>query len=158
MTATKFLPLVSVLALTACSSLNTRNTILRDMAIGAVIGTLVGQTRDTNREAYSAMYAGIGAATAGAISAVINIPDENLKKENDDLKEKVKNFELQLKPKLIQQGNSLFSSPIPKEVSSLVNPGEWKRYKMDQWVQDPNDSNTWYRQVEIFEIIPPVSR
>lgn len=129
------------------------------MAIGAAVGGLVGQSRSENREAYSAMYAGIGAATAGAISALVNVPDENqIKKENENLKEQVRKFEKQLQPQLVQQGNSLFSSPIPKEVSSLVEPGEWKRYKMDQWVQDQNQPNTWYRQVEMFEIIPPVAR
>lgn len=159
MTVIKILSIVNVLVLSSCSSLNSRNIILRDMAIGAAVGTLVGQTREQNREAYSAMYAGIGAATAGAVSALINIPDENqIKKENETLKEQVKKFEKQLQPQLIQQGSSLFSSPIPKEVSSLVEPGEWKRYKMDQWVQDQNQPNTWYRQVEMFEIIPPVAR
>ena len=71
MTATRFLLLsLAIVALSACSSLNTRNTILRDMAIGAAVGTLVGQTKSDNREAYTAMYAGIGAASAGAISAI----------------------------------------------------------------------------------------
>lgn len=159
MTATKFIFLMSALFLTACSSTNTRNIILRDIAIGAAVGALVGQSRSENREAYSAMYAGIGAAAAGAVSALMNVPDENqIKKENEILKEQVRKFEKQLQPQLVQQGSSLFSSPIPKEVSSLVEPGEWKRYKMDQWVQDQNQPNTWYRQVEMFEIIPPVAR
>ncbi len=159
MTATKLVLGLSVVFLTACSSMSARNIILRDMAVGAAVGALVGQARTDNREAYSAMYAGVGAATAGAISALINVPDENqIKRENENLKEQVWKFEKQLQPQLVQHGNSLFSSPIPKEVSSLVEPGEWKRYKMDQWVQDQNQPNTWYRQVEMFEIIPPVAR
>lgn len=159
MTAIKLMSLMLVLCLTACSSANTRNIILRDMALGVAVGALVGQSRSENREAYSAMYAGIGAATAGAVSALMNVPDENrIKKENENLKEQVRKFEKQLQPQLVQQGNSLFSSPIPKEVSSLVEPGEWKHYKMDQWVQDQNQPNTWYRQIEMFEIIPPVAR
>lgn len=159
MTATKLVLGLSVVFLAACSSMSTRNIILRDMAVGAAVGALVGQARTDNKEAYSAMYAGVGAATAGAISALINVPDENqIKKENENLKEQLRKFEKQLQPQLVQQGNSLFSSPIPKEVSSLVEPGEWKRYKMDQWVQDQNQPNTWYRQVEMFEIIPPVAR
>lgn len=159
MTATKLVLGLSVIFLTACSSMSTRNIILRDIAVGAAVGALVGQARTDNREAYSAMYAGVGAATAGAISTLINVPHENqIKKENENLKEQVRKFEKQLQPQLVQQGNSLFSSPIPKEVSSLVEPGEWKRYKMDQWVQDQNQPNTWYRQIEMFEIIPPVAR
>lgn len=162
MTATKIktkiiLPFISLLA--GCSSTNTRNTILRDMAAGAVVGSLIAQTKTENREAYTAMYAGVGAAVAGAASVAFNIPDEEkLKKENEQLKTQMQKLEKQFQPQLVQQGNSLFASPIPKEVSALVEPGEWKRYKMDQWVQDPNQQNTWYRQVEMFEIIPPVAK
>lgn len=159
MTVSKFIPIIAMFFITGCSSTNTRNIILRDMAIGAAVGALVGQSRSENRQAYSAMYAGIGAATAGAFSVLTNVPDENqIKKENENLNELVRKFEKQLQPQLVQQGNSLFSSPIPKEVSSLVEPGEWKRYKMDQWVRDQNQPNTWYRQVEMFEIIPPAAR
>ena len=155
----QFLIFALPLLVSGCSSMNTRNTILRDMAIGAAVGALVAQTKTENRDAYAAMYAGVGAASAGVLSAVVNISeDENVKKENELLKSQIKKFEKQLQPQLVQQGNSLFASPIPKEVSALVEPGEWKRYKMDQWVQDPNQSNTWYRQIEMFEIIPPVAK
>lgn len=163
MTATKqkllliSLPLIGMLS--SCSTTNTRNTILRDIAIGAAVGALVGQTKSENKEAYTTMYVGMGAAAAGTASAIFNISDEDkMKKENEQLKTQLQKFEKQFQPQLVQQGNSLFTSPIPKEVSALVEPGEWKRYKMDQWVQDPNQQNTWYRQVEMFEIIPPVAK
>ena len=158
MTATNYL-LISFLALTGCANLNTRNTLLRDMAIGAATGALIAQTKSNHKMAYTSMYAGIGAASAGIISAVLNIPDEDkIKKENEKLKEEISKIEKQLKPQLISQGSSLFSSPIPKEVSTLIEPGEWKRYKLDQWVQDPHQQNTWYRQVEMFEITPPIAK
>lgn len=129
------------------------------MLIGAAVGSLVGQTKENNKNAYTSMYAGIGAATAGAVSVYMNASsDDELKKENQSLKIKNEQFQKQLEPQLVQKGTSLFSSPLPKEVSSLVDPGEWKRYKLDQWVQDPNQPNTWYRQVEMFEIIPPATR
>ena len=150
---------IVLLAINSCSSISTRNAVLRDITLGAVAGAILAQSRSENKDAYTLMYAGIGGATAGALSAIINIPDEDqLKKENEKLKEQVLKFQKQMQPQLIQQGNSLFSSPIPKEVSSLVEPGEWKRYKLDQWVQDPNQQNTWFRQVEMFEIIPPVAK
>jgi len=160
MTATKFIILITAaLMISACSTSTTRNTILRDMAIGAAVGTFVAQTRDNNKEAYTSMYAGIGAATAGVVSVYINAAnDDELKRENQNLKSKIEQFQKQLEPQLVQKGNSLFSAPLPKEVSTLVEPGEWKRYKLDQWVQDQNQPNTWYRQVEMFEIIPPVAR
>ncbi len=160
MIATNFIILITAtLTISACSTSTTRNTILRDMAIGATVGTLVAQTRDSNKEAYTSMYAGIGAATAGAVSVYMNAAsDDELKRENQNLKTKIEQFQKQLEPQLVQKGNSLFSAPLPKEVSTLVEPGEWKRYKLDQWVQDQNQPNTWYRQVEMFEIIPPVAR
>lgn len=150
---------LSALSMTVGCATSTRNKVLRDMAIGAAAGALVAQTKTDYRMTYTAMYAGAGAAIAGAISTYLNVSkDEELQMENQHLKTKLDHFQKQLQPQLIQQGNSLFSSPIPKEVAGLVEPGEWKRYKLDQWVQDPNQSNTWYRQVEMFEIIPPVSK
>lgn len=150
---------LSALSITVGCATSTRNKVLRDMAIGAAAGALVAQTKTDYRMTYTAMYAGAGAAIAGAISTYVNVSkDEELLMENQQLKTKLDHFQKQLQPQLIQQGNSLFSSPIPKEVAGLVEPGEWKRYKLDQWVQDPNQSNTWYRQVEMFEIIPPVSK
>lgn len=150
---------LSAISMTVGCATSTRNKVLRDMAIGAATGALVAQTKTDYRMTYTAMYAGTGAAIAGAISTYVNVSkDEELQMENQQLKTKLDHFQKQLQPQLIQQGNSLFSSPIPKEVAGLVEPGEWKRYKLDQWVQDPNQSNTWYRQVEMFEIIPPVSK
>lgn len=150
---------LAIVGLVGCATSNTRNKVLRDMALGAVAGALVAQVKDHHRLTYATMYAGLGAATAGAVSVYLNVPQsDEIQAENKSLKQRIESFEKQLQPQLIEQGNSLFSSPMPKEVSRLVDPGEWKRYKLDQWVQDPNQSNTWYRQVEMFEIIPPVSR
>lgn len=159
MTVTKILLLVFSIALAGCATTSTRDKILRDMVIGAGVGALLAQSKADNRQAYTTMYAGLGAAGAGAVSVYSNSAvDDQLKAENETLKLRLDQFQKQTQPKLVQKGNSLFSSPIPKELTGLVEPGEWRRYKMDQWVQDPNQSNTWYRQVEMFEIVPPVSK
>lgn len=151
--------LVLILIAIGCSTANTRDHVLRDMVIGAGVGALLAQSKSDNREAYTAMYAGAGAATVGAISVYLNVSkDDSIKNENEQLKSRLDQFQKQLQPQLVQKGSSLFASPLPKEVAGLVEPGEWRKYKMDQWVQDPNQSNTWYRQVEMFEIIPPVSK
>jgi len=142
-----------------CATKSSREKILRDMAIGTAVGVLMAQTKNSNRQAYSTLYGSLGAASAGAISSYYHLKDEEImRNENQKLKVELAQFEKQLKPQLIQQGSNLFASPLPKEVSGLIEPGEWKRYKMDQWVQDQNQPNTWYRQVEIFEITPPISR
>ena len=163
MTAFNLKSIVLVVTTTAfsigCGSMSSRNKIYRDMAFGALAGTALAQTKTDNQSAYTSMYAGIGAATAGVASVYFNTQiEEELQTENEKLKAKLNQFEALMNPKLIQQGNSLFSQALPKEMSGLVEPGEWKRYKMDQWVQDPNQPNTWYRQIEMFEITPPTSK
>lgn len=151
---------LNLIALSACSYLEKKRNVVRDIAIGAAVGVVVAQaTKDTHKSGYSVMYGGVGGTVAGLLSTYVNSEDDERRSmELERLKIKVADFERQLKPQLSQQGNSLFASPIPKEVSGLVDPGEWRRYKMDQWVQDQNSSNTWYRQVEMIEIIPPVAR
>lgn len=107
------------------------------------------------------MYGALGGLITGTAALLLDVDKTNqneIKLENEKLKTKLNEFQSRLEPKLINQGTSLFNSPLPKEVSSLIEPGEWKRYKMDEWVQDPNQPNTWYRQVEMFEITPPVAR
>lgn len=127
------------------------------MAIGGALGALVGQTKPTHKQFYSTHYAAVGAAVAGVYSALTS-SDSSLKLENERLKIRVSDFEKRLEPKLIAKGSNLFSSPMPKDVQGLMEPGEWKRYKMDEWVQDPNVPNTWVRQVEMLEVIPPTPR
>lgn len=148
------------LAIYLSSCATVENTeILKRMAVAGAVGYAAGQRKSENKQAYSLMYAGIAASSVGAYSIYQNSKSEDkVREENKALKIKLDQFQNRYEPKLVQQGNSLFNSPIPKEVSTLVDPGEWKRYKLDQWVQDPNQSNIWYRQVEMFEIIPPVSR
>ncbi len=76
MTASKLLTITfALLILNGCTSLNTRNTILRDIALGSVVGALIGQSKSTQREANTVLYAGVGGATAGALSALFNVPD-----------------------------------------------------------------------------------
>lgn len=159
MTVFRSVALASIVFLAGCSSTSSKTKILRDMAIGAGIGAIAAQAKPDNKPAYTSMYAAIGAATVGAASVYFRESDsDKLQEENSKLKVELSSLKEKTEPRLVQKGSSLFRSPIPKEVSSLVEPGEWRRYKMDQWIQDPNQPNTWFRQVEMFEIIPPVSR
>lgn len=156
--------LSSILVLVVCiarADYSTRDRVYQNMALAGTAGALYGFSRPDYKNNYAILYGAVGAALASAITLYFFDPDvksSSLSEENKRLKSLLDDFEKRNDPKLFQQGNSLFYSTIPKEVSGLVDPGEWKRYKMDQWVQDPNQSNIWYRQVEMFEIIPPVSR
>lgn len=155
----KLILLLTAIQISCASNLSSKQRIIRDMAIGAAVGSLIGQSKAENRGPYTLMYAGLGATAGAVVNIASNNTDEAaLIKENERLKAKLEEFQKSIEPKLVSQGSSLFSSPLPKEVASLVEPGEWKRYRMDQWVQDPSNPNQWYRQVELFEIVPPVPR
>lgn len=139
-----------------CTSQNKKTEIVKNMLIGGAIGALVGQAQESHKEAYTVLYSSIG-ANAGALTTAFMDKDVQAA-ENAQLKKKIEEFENNLKPKLVNSGESLYSAPLPNDLVGLVEPGEWKRYKMDQWIQDPAQPNTWYRQVEMFEIIPPISK
>jgi hypothetical protein len=159
MTVYKYAILFSLcLAVSGCSTIEKSKTLKR-MAIAGAIGYGLGQFKSNNKDAYGLIYAGAAASSAAAFTAFEEMQkNQKIDDENNQLRMKLDAFQKKFEPKVIQQGNSLFNSPLPKEVSGLVDPGEWKRYKLDQWVQDPNQLNVWYRQVEMFEIIPPSSR
>lgn len=157
MTVTRIFVFVYLgMSLIGCANFDSKERVLRDMAIGAGVGALVASTKSENRAAYTVMYSAIGASVAGAFSSYREI--NAIESTNASLRSQLDQFQKQLRPQLVQEGKGLFAAPLPKEVSSLVEPGEWKRYKLDQWVQDPNQPNTWYRQVEMFEITPPTPR
>ncbi len=137
-----------------------RNTITATAA-GVAIGGIYGMSRPEYQNQNATMYASLGGLVAGTTALLLDVDKTNqneIKLENEKLKIKLNEFQARLEPKLISQGSSLFESPLPKEVSALIEPGSWKRYQMNEWVQDPNQSNIWYRQVEMFEITPPVAR
>jgi hypothetical protein len=148
---------VCVLLTTIGCSTTTKEKIIRNTLIAGAIGYAIGQQRPENQTAYGSMYAG-NMAAAAAIGSLyyydIDKESEDLKKENQFLKSQLDQFQ---KPTLIEQGNSLFKSQIPGPLSKLVRLGEWKHYKLDQWIQDQSNPNLWFRQIESFEIIPPSS-
>ena len=156
------LSLLLILVLTSASCASTRypNT-LTATALGAAAGGIFGMSRPEFQNQNALMYGAVGGLMTGTAALILDVDktsQDDLKTENEKLKIKLNEFQSRLEPQLINQGSGLFQSPLPKEVSNLVEPGEWKRFKMDQWIQDPNQPNTWYRQVEMFEITPPAPR
>lgn len=125
------------------------------------MGALYGASRPEYQNQNAMLFGALGALTAGAAALLFDIDDvnpERTKQENQRLKAKLDEFQKKMQPQLVNEGSNLFSSALPKEVLSLVEPGQWKRYKLDQWIQDPNDSSTWYRQVEMIQIEMPSAR
>jgi hypothetical protein len=124
--------------------------------VGAVAGALIAP-RSEKKEAHAALW---GAASGLAYSGVTFYQMYKEEKKRDS--EKVQKLSLELEkykqqfdPKLIQSGVGLKEAPLPNQLKGFIRPGEWKHYKLDQWVKDENQENVWVRQTELFEFIPP---
>ena len=138
----------------ACSSVY-KKTISTSLAAGA-LGAVYGSTKEDYKNQNAALYGALSALAAGAVALSLDVDElKASKNEAESLRVKLNQFEKRLEPKLIASGNSLFNSPLPREVSGLIEPGEWKKYKMDEWVQDQNDQNSWVRQIERIEFVLP---
>ncbi len=145
--------LVSIaLGLTSCATTQTQK-ILRDMAIAGAVGIAVAQTRSENKMAYGLMYGGLSAAGAGAAGLYIHNPEgrsEKLENENAEMKRKLDEA---FAPKLESKSPGTMGGKIPDKYKRLVNPGEWRVYAIDQWMED--GENRLVHQDKIMELVPP---
>ncbi len=144
----------SVLLLCSCAT-TYRGKIVQNALIGAAVGVLVGQSKETHKGPNSIMYGSLGASIGGLGTVYYLDPD----KEVDSLKAANQALERALektKPKLMDQGSTMFTtSKIPTDLKGLIVPGSWKRYSIDQWHKDESNPNIYYKQTEMVEIIPP---
>jgi len=134
-----------------------KEKIVRNTLLAGAAGVAVGSTKEQYKSSHELMYGATAAALAAIASVYYYDPDREIeayKKETESLKSKLDQV---AKPTLIEQGSSLFKAQVPSSLSKLVQLGEWKHYKMDEWVQDANNPNLWLRQVEMYEVVPPSS-
>lgn len=154
MTASKifFLSCVFV-CLNGCAITSVKNKLYRDMVIGAAIGAIAAQQKNDNKPAYTTMYSGIGAAIGAVVSVNLNDPDsENLKLKNQIAKFEA-DLDASLRPKLEFTSSGMMNSKIPDKYKTMINPGEWRVYRLDQWVED--GENRIIHQDKIMELTPP---
>ncbi|MGZ3769347.1 MAG: hypothetical protein ACXVCP_08465 [Bdellovibrio sp.] len=145
---------LSVIFLAGCAT-STKGKILRNSILAGITGAAYGSTKEEYKATHAALYGASAAALTALASLYIYDPDkeaDELKKETETLKAKLDEFQ---KPILLDQGNSLFKSQLPSSLTKLVRLGEWRHYKLDEWIQDQNNPNIWLRQIEMYEIIPP---
>ncbi len=136
----------------ACAT-TPREKILQNILIATATGVVLGQLQTNHKNAYSIMYGGIAGTGAGIASAYLSNIDEvqrHTHEENQKLKNQLDDI---LKPKLSYQTLGTLNSKIPLKYKNLVNPGEWKVFEIDQWVED--SENRLIHQDKIMELIPP---
>lgn len=149
----KFVMTIGLVFLSGCALTSAKNRIYRDMAIGAVVGALAAQQKNENKQAYSAMYSAVGASVGALISINLYDPDsENLKLKNQ-LAKFESDLEASLRPKLEFTSSGMMNSKVPDKYKTMINPGEWRVYRLDQWVED--GENRLIHQDKMMELIPP---
>jgi len=137
---------------TGCAS-STKGRVFQNMLIAGATGVLMGQQKEDYKTTYSTMYGGVAAAVAGAVTLYMNDPD----KEADKLREEIRVLKTQMdqigEPRLATQTPATFGAQVPNKYRAMINPGEWRVYEINQWVED--GENRLLHQDKIMELIPP---
>lgn len=144
--------IVLVLMLSGCAT-SSRDKIYEKMGIAALVGVAVGQAQPNYKATYSTMYAGVGAATAAALSLYLDDPYKESVRLRDEVKVLTSKFEQFENGKVVKQGPATFGAKVPDKYKGLIQPGEWRIYEIDQWVE--SDDNRLIHQDKIMELTPP---
>jgi hypothetical protein len=134
-------------------------SILGGLAAGAVVGAAIAPKGD-NSSAWSALGAATGAAAGGLFGTTFfldNIDYNKMAEESAALQIQLDKYRNQFDPKLVEEGTSLMETPLPADAKKLIRQGSWKKYKLDRWVQDQENPNAYFRQIEMYEFKPPTT-
>ena len=151
--------IISIILLTSCAT--KRKSQMASMGLGFAAGGTVGAMtapEDEKPTMHGALWGGLTAALAGAISLYVfdNQKEvDSFKEETETLKIELSHLKKAQEPRLVSKGSGLFKDPLPKEALRLIQPGEWRKYAVDQWVQDQGNPNIWLHYNQMYEFIPP---
>lgn len=149
----KPLILISTISfLAGCASTSTER-VYRNMILAGTAGAVYGSSRPEYKGTQAALYGSAAATIAAALTLYLEGPDKQeikLRQEVESLKAKLDQF---TEPKVVTQGPATFGARIPEKYRSLVNPGEWKVYAVDEWNEDGD--NRLVHSDKAIELIPP---
>lgn len=141
-----------VLLVSGCAT-TPREKVIQNILIGSTVGFIVGQSREENRLASGLIYGGVAGATAGLATAYFDNSDQEIKKMKDENQRLTKELEKAFSPELNFESSGTLNSKIPEKYKSMINPGEWKIYSLDQWIED--GENRLIHQDKMMELNPP---
>lgn len=151
---------ISLLILTifcsACATNRTKQILLTTIA-ASTAGTIGALTspKDESSMAHFLMWGG----TAGTVAAISSMYIYENEKVQKDLELQIQSLRSDLdtqnkkgEPKLEQITIDPIYKSIPKNMNQMIQPGQWKLYKLDRWVEDGD--NRLIHQDKLLEIIP----
>lgn len=130
-----------------------KEKMYHSMALGAAGGAAYGLTKLENRDAYAIMWAGIGAAVGAIVSAHFADPDKEIEKLRSESKILREELDQMNSPRIEAQSSAFFGSKVPEKYRALINPGEWRVSRIDQWIED--EDNRLIHQDLVMDLIPP---
>ena len=148
--------IIVTLALNASCATTIKYKMLEHSLIAGSIGAIYGATRPEQKEKNTMMFGSMGLALGAIASIYLQEPDtkiNSLTMENQKLKSDLDEIQ---NPKLEFSSSGFLNSKVPDKYKRLINPGEWRVYKLDQWVED--GENRVIHQDKIMELIPPTLR
>lgn len=100
-------------------------------AVGAGMGAGSAPSGD-NKAMHGLLWGSLTSAIIGATLIALKDDDKRLKRKDREIEEL--NKQIKEKKKLLSLGNSHFlERELPPELESLVEPGKWYLYEIDQW-------------------------
>lgn len=153
--------IILVSTLSSCATMSNRTkTIVTSIGAGIVAGTIAANLapKDENPIAHAAVWGGSTAAATAIVGLFIF--DEQSRSYEFERKLQVSESELAVFRSESKEGNHLLydsesalGRDLPSEYKSLVRPGKWSIYRINQWISQ--GENNFVHQDKIIRIEPP---
>lgn len=154
MNANKLLCLSLASILAGCSNLKTKEKVVVNSFAAGAAGYKFGEQKETNKNSNALLYGSIFALGASIASVYFYDPDvekEKYRAESEELKKKLDQFQ---NPRLVVETNSFQTGKVPLKYKNMIEPGSWKIYEIDEWVED--GENRMIHQDKLMELTPPL--
>lgn len=141
---------------TSCAS-NRAKTIVTMLGAGAAGAAIGASTAPANESTsgHALLWAGVTASAAAIASMFIfdeHARAQDLEKQNSSLQKALSSIN-GTSSELIYENGQSFSKDLPPEYKSLIQPGRWSIYKLDQW--SAQGENTLVHQDKMIKLQPP---
>ncbi len=153
--------LVTLTFSSACATTNRGRTLSLMGGVG-LAGAAAGYTLSPpseRPEMHAAFFGALSAALAGLVGLFLFDEQKRsdelerqagvMRKELDSLREEGSSKE----PQLLYETTAPFGKDIPDEYHSLVRPGRWSVYRLNQWVSQ--GEGTMIHQDRMIRLVPP---
>lgn len=150
---------IMALVLCSCASTNHTKTLITMGVMGAggaTVGAITAPINE-NAAAHALLWGGVAAAVAGAAGMFIFDEEKRsdaLLRENETIKKTLDALHgASQSPVLLYETLAPLGKDIPSEYQSLVKPGRWSVYGLNQWILQ--GENVLIHQDKMMKLLPP---